>query len=245
MVLVLAVSCLESVAAPSATVIPLSQWLNEQVKETNERRKTYPPKSRIPKFSRELFGGWVNADAPADCFDSRQEALIRDLEPGADVKFYPGNKCRILEGKWWDPYTNQFLHRSDEIDIDHIVALQHTYYYGGFKWTPAERCHYANYLGNNYHLLTVSAKENRSKGADDPRMYMPPNKEFACTYIKMWMKIKMVWDLDVDPQEATWLVQNAKAYKCDARQFVIGKREYAEQLTLRNQVSQACINRMK
>jgi hypothetical protein len=229
---------------PGAGSISISDWLEAQVRKTAERRKSYPPISKIPDFKRELFGSWVNADGPADCFNSRTEALLRDLEPGARVQFDPNDRCRVVEGKWWDPYTNKFLTRSDEVDIDHIVPLQHAYYYGAFKWTPEQRCHYANFLGNDYHLLTVSAHENRSKGADDPRKYMPPNKEFACTYLKMWMKIKMVWDLDVDPQEAVWLAKNAQAFKCDRRQFVMGKREIAEQIMLRQQIPRACTKRM-
>ena len=225
-------------------VINLIDWLEAQVMVTAERRKEYPPRESLTKFTRELFGSWVNADMPQDCFDTRTEALVRDLEPGAKVQFFPNNKCRIQKGQWWDPYTNQIFTESNQVDIDHIVALQHAYFYGAFRWTPAERCHYANYLGNNYHLLTVSAKENRSKGADDPRMYMPPNKTFTCTYMKLWMKIKLLWDLDVDLEEGKWIIENLKANKCDARALVMGKREFMQQNILRHDVTPACTRRM-
>lgn len=230
---------------PRSSVIPMTSWLKVQVELTEKRRKTYPPKTSIPVFDRALFGNWINADSPADCFNSRTEALLRDLEPKATVKFSASDRCRIESGKWWDPYSNKFLTQSNEVDIDHVVALKHAYYYGAFKWDKPRRCHYANYLGNNYHLLTVSAHENRSKGADDPRAYMPPNKDFVCNYLKIWMKIKMLWDLDVDKAEAEWIVANAKENRCRPNQFYMGKSELAQQLVHREEIPAPCARMAK
>jgi hypothetical protein len=227
-----------------ANSIYLIKWLSYQIDLTKERRKHYPKTSEIPEYERTMFGGWINEDAPRNCFDTRAEVLLRDMVPGSHPTPYPDNRCRILAGRWHDPYTDNVYTRTDQVDIDHLVPLQHAYYYGAFKWTAAERCHYANYLGNDYHLLTVNFSENRKKGSDDPRNYMPPNQKITCTYMSLWMKVKLIWDLDVDPEEGNWIINNLRSHHCDLREQVMGKREFVEQLVQRNEIPNVCMKRM-
>jgi len=50
-------------------------------------------------------------------------------------------------------------------------------------------------------LLSVSASENRKKGAKGPDEYLPPNQAFHCEYVAIWIKIKQDWELEMTESE--------------------------------------------
>ena len=72
---------------------------------------------------------------------------------------------------------------------------------GAWTWDRARRKKYANYLGYRNHLLAVSARENRRKGAKGPDQYLPPNVALHCEYVHSWLEIKKRWGLGIPKAE--------------------------------------------
>lgn len=201
-------------------------------------------------YDRKRFPHWKRLQG--QICDSRTLALIRDSEKKTKNKWevwqrdFPealkgqtaeeidkkiNDPCAtVVEGKWWDPYTNQTFERvvdyewapdkerlkrvNQQLDVDHLVPLGNAYKTGALQWNEEKRERYANYLVDRHHLLTVDSTENQSKGMRDPSEYMPPNRQesYHCEYIKNWIAIKWRWALGLTPQEKHALTQEIK--KC-------------------------------
>lgn len=152
--------------------------------------------SRIA-YDRTLYGGWIDWDG--DCQDTRQEVLIAEsLEP---VKL-DAKRCRVVSGKWYDPFTDRYYTDPRKLDIDHFVPLKEVHRSGGSSWGTAQKRAYANDLSDPKTLIAVSASANRSKKDKDPANWLPPNSAFHCEYVKTWVEIKKEWGLEMDAAEA-------------------------------------------
>ena len=67
---------------------------------------------------------------------------------------------------------------------------------------PAMKEEYANYLGDDDHLIAVLDRVNQSEGARGPDEWMPPDETYWCQYAVDWTEIKARWDLTMtDPPE--------------------------------------------
>ena len=84
----------------------------------------------IPKYKRSYFGGWVDSDG--DCQNTRHE-LLQELS--TSIMSFTDNTCRVLTGKWLDPYTGKTFRQSAEVDIDHIVPLYWAWQHGAYDWS--------------------------------------------------------------------------------------------------------------
>jgi hypothetical protein len=171
----------------------------------------------VTAYDRKLhFRGWI--DYPGDnlCLNTRAKVLLRDSH--ATVT-YTANGCGIQAGHWDDPYTGKAFELSKDIQIDHFVPLKNVYMTGGFEWDQNKRCLYANFIGNNFHLLSVSGFENMSKGDGSPAEYMPPNKAFTCQYLKNWLSVKVIWSLRLTPMETAAVQRNFDEAHCDRAEF--------------------------
>ena len=71
-------------------------------------------------------------------------------------------------GQWWAPHLGHHLGNPSHLDVDHHVPLRNAHVSGGWTWTPAEKEEYANYLEDPAHLVAISSRHNRSKGARGP-----------------------------------------------------------------------------
>ncbi|MNK12027.1 hypothetical protein D3C87_300830 [compost metagenome] len=162
------------------------------------------------------FGTWVRDRGDGTCFNTRAQVLIRDSEE--DVS-YTSTNCTVSTGKWTDPYTGKVYTRAGEIDIDHFVPLKHAYISGAHKWNSARRCLYANYRGNDFHLLSVGYSENRRKGDKSPERYMPPDAGYQCQYLSQWLKVKLIWSLELTPPEKEALLQLVQDNGCSRKDF--------------------------
>ena len=72
--------------------------------------------SSIPAYDRGEFGRWIDHDS--DCLNTRHE-LLAALSTGALL--YSDNGCRVLRGRWIDPYTDTVFMDSSDLDVDHLV----------------------------------------------------------------------------------------------------------------------------
>jgi hypothetical protein len=161
-------------------------------------------KGRAPKteYSRSQFGdGWSQIDG---C-DTRNMILKRDLQ---NVTIDP--TCRILNGTLQDPYTGKVIQfvrgnqTSQLVQIDHIVSLSNAWQTGAQQLTRIQREAFAN---DPLNLLAVDGKTNQNKSDGDAATWLPPNKQFRCTYISRQITIKKQYVLWVTEAEKTAMVQ--------------------------------------
>ena len=139
-------------------------------------------------YNRKDYKHWI---AIQGACDTRETALVRD---GSDVVTDPST-CKVTSGSWVDPYSGETFNDAKKMDIDHLIPLQYAHQHGGASWDAAKKQAYANDLDTV--LLTVSARENRSKGASGPGEYMPPLKSYRCEYSQRWVAVSEKYGLTV------------------------------------------------
>ncbi len=150
-------------------------------------------------YVRSDYRHWVDNDK--DCFDSRAEALLRDDTSGNVKTEKRAGKCKVISGRWLDPYSNQTFTAASKMDVDHFVPLKNAHESGAWSWSPERKRQYANFLDNDFHLLSVSASENRGKGDKGPDRYLPSNDAYHCEYVNHWLDIKHEWGLKIPAGE--------------------------------------------
>lgn len=160
-------------------------------------------------YQRSDYGGWI--DVNRDCQNTRQEVLIQESE--IPVTFKTERKCKVIAGRWIDPFSGSAFTDPSKLDIDHVVPLAEAHRSGAWSWERDKKRAFANELADPGHLVAVSARENRRKGAKDLKDYLPPNKAFQCQYIASWKGIKERWGLAMDPGE--WDAHLEVAKECE------------------------------
>ena len=152
----------------------------------------------IPEYDRSEWKHWTDADG--DCQDARQEVLIAEsLEP---VEYETDRECRVEAGRWWAPHLGHHLGNPGHIDVDHHVPLKNAHLSGGWAWEAERKEEYANHLEDPDHLVAISARHNRSKGARGPEGWAPPDNDLWCEYATDWAEIKEQWGLTMTPVES-------------------------------------------
>ncbi|MGY1706322.1 DUF1524 domain-containing protein [Geodermatophilus sp. SYSU D00697] len=154
-------------------------------------------KGRAPRtgYERERFGdGWVDTDRNG-C-DTRNDVLARDLE---EETFRPGtNDCVVLSGTLEDPYSGDTIafrrgeDTSDDVQIDHVVALSDAWQKGAQGWDTARRTAFAN---DPLNLLAVDGPLNMQKGDGDAATWLPPNSAYRCAYVARQVAVKAGYGL--------------------------------------------------
>ena len=151
-----------------------------------------------PEYSRSEWKHWTDEDG--DCQDARQEVLI--AESLVAVTFETDRECRVETGQWWAPHLGHHLENPSHIDVDHHVPLKNAHDSGGWRWDAATKEEYANYLEDDAHLVAISSRHNRSKGARGPEKWAPPDNALWCQYAVDWAVIKEKWELTMTPVES-------------------------------------------
>jgi hypothetical protein len=160
--------------------------------------ETLPVKGRAPKtdYSREQFGnGWSDVGG---C-DTRNSILHRDLKEAAT-----NDKCQVTSGTLFDPYTGKTIgfqrgaDTSDDVQIDHVVALSDAWQKGAQQLTPERRVQFAN---DPLELIAADGPANQQKGDGDAATWLPPNKSFRCQYVARQVAVKKKYDLWVTQAE--------------------------------------------
>lgn len=190
------------------------------------------PYSRLKQF-----GTWVRDRNDNSCLNTRAQVLVRDSQGKVS---YTSTGCTVASGRWMDPYSARTITDAGQIDIDHFVPLKNAYMSGAHKWDYTRRCLYANYRGNSFHLLPVYDIENKRKGDKSPEGYMPPNKAYQCQYLSNWLKVKLIWSLEVTPPERETLLKLAQANHCPASTFEYKAQELDLQRQTMNSQADLC-----
>ena len=147
-------------------------------------------------YDRSLYRHWIDVDG--DCQNTRHEVLIAESQIPVQLD---ARGCRVVAGRWYDPYTDQIFTDPRRLDVDHLVPLAEAHRSGADVWTSQRRQDYANDLAHLDTLIAVDAGANRSKGAKDPAGWLPPNDNYHCEYVAAWVRVKSKWQLQMDRGE--------------------------------------------
>jgi hypothetical protein len=172
------------------------------------------------------FGTWIRPRADGRCLNTRGLVLERDSQAAVS---YSTDGCSVKTGHWQDPYAGQAYSDAADIQIDHFVPLKNAYISGAADWNGKKRCLYANFLGNDFHLLAVLGKENMRKSDKSPEGYMPPNESYRCQYLNQWLKVKMIWALNLSSQETSRIAELVKENHCDLASFQFSESDLVAQ----------------
>ena len=159
----------------------------------------------LPKYDRDSFARWSDTDR--DCQNTRHE-LLQTLSKA--VIRLSQNRCRVLRGRWLDPYTDQIFFDSRELDIDHLVPLKYSWDRGAYKWSRAKRVSFSN---DPVNLFAVKKSVNRQKSADGPAEWLPPNVNFRCEYILRFQRVVRKYKLTQSAAELQ-LIGHARQQYC-------------------------------
>ncbi len=184
------------------------------------------------------FGPWVNDPKDNNCYNTRAKVLIRDSV--AKVTFKGPGNCSVATGAWKDPYTQTTYRSSADVQIDHYVPLKNAYVSGAWKWNFYTRCLYANYMGNSIHLASVQGLANMAKGDKSPERWLPPNQSYRCEYVRNWLIIKLIWNLELSTAESTGIRKILAGYQCPITSYVVSQKDIVNQRQLITTSANAC-----
>jgi hypothetical protein len=165
---------------------------------------TLDVKGRAPKsgYSRDQFGpAWTDDNRDPlgrNGCDTRNDILARDLHSQHTVN------CAVVRGVLLDPYTATTIRfvrgvqTSQQVQIDHVVALSDAWQTGAQRWAAATRTDFAN---DPLNLLAVDGPANEAKGDGDAATWLPPNKAYRCAYVARQVAVKARYRLWVTPAE--------------------------------------------
>ncbi|MDB5186572.1 MAG: uncharacterized protein JWM07_44 [Candidatus Saccharibacteria bacterium] len=155
------------------------------------------PKTGDSEYNRTHFGdGW---ETELGC-DSRNRILQRDLTNVQTDE----EGCKVVSGQLNDPYTGKVVmftrgsSTSDDVQIDHVVALSNAWQTGAQALTYEQRVQFAN---DPLELLAVDGPTNQQKSDADAATWLPPYKPFRCQYVARQIAIKAKYQLWVTAAE--------------------------------------------
>lgn len=189
------------------------------------------------------FGKWAEhkktlCKGKQSFYDTRALVLIRDSQVKAIST--DDKPCTIEKGEWVDPYSGRKVFDDDEVQIDHMVPLKAAYDAGAYKWSQARRCVYANFMEMDEHLISTSNFENQSKSDKTPEKYMPPLKEYHCTYLKNWLSVKLIWKLGMTSGEVKAIRSLMKQADCHLADFTISQQRVSRMRRVAKNLEASC-----
>ena len=156
-------------------------------------------KGRAPKtgYKRtEFYNGWPDIEG---C-NLRQRILKRDFGETAKLD----EKCNVVAGKFYEPYTGEemeFRSRqeiSKKVKIDHGGAVSNVGQNGAQYKSADERLKIAT---DPLNLIAVQAAANQQKSDGDAATWLPKNKSFRCQYVARQISVKYKYSLWVTEAE--------------------------------------------
>jgi hypothetical protein len=171
-------------------------------------------------YTRDQFGPtW--ADVDRNGCDTRNDILKRDLTE--EVFKEKTKPCVILSGTLIDPFSGETINfvrgvvTSNEVQIEHTVALSNAWQTGAFKLTADQRKAFAN---DPLNLLAVKGRLNSQKGDGDAATWLPPLKSFRCDYVSRQIAVKIKYKLWFTAPEKEAMIRILKT--CPEKALPIG-----------------------
>jgi hypothetical protein len=175
---------------------------------TQSKLDSLAVKGRAPKtgYSRSQFGdAWsddVSVPGGRNGCDTRNDVLREQL---ADVVIKPGtNGCVVLSGVLSDPYSGTTVEfqrgpgTSDQVQIDHLVALSDAWQTGAQQWDETARRNFAN---DPLNLQATAGWINHEKADSDAASWLPPNTSYRCAFVSRIVDVKAAHGLWVTQAE--------------------------------------------
>ena len=134
---------------------------------------------------------WTNREP--DCPTTRTAVLIAAATGPVVLE-----GCRVLFGRWTDPWTGATLTDPAAVEVDHHVPLRNAHASGGAAWSRADKEAFARDRAN---LRAVAGKTNRIKGARGPEDWKPDLRTAWCGYAENWVAVKTKYRLSTTPAE--------------------------------------------
>jgi hypothetical protein len=147
-------------------------------------------------YDRDRFG--YPAGGGLTSCDTRERVLID--ESLDQVQSAPAF-CAFSGGRWYSAYDGVTTTNTQDLEIDHVVALKEAWDSGAFAWDDARLVAFANDLSDDRTLVAVTVASNRQKADDDPSNWLPPLAAAQCRFIGDWLAIKARWGLTMDASE--------------------------------------------
>lgn len=174
-------------------------------------------KGRAPKtgYSRSKFGAaW--ADVDGNGCSTRNDVLARDVV-GATV-----SGCRVLSGRWTDPYSGITYRLTDfsVLDGDHVVSLSDAWQKGAQGWSAARRRQFAN---DPLNVVMTIATINRQKGDSDAASWLPPDRRYRCAFIARQVAVKRKYGLWVTRSEYSVMRRILRSPSCASTRLPSGR----------------------
>ena len=170
----------KTIAKVSVTSSPASEALEQLVVKGRAAKTGY---------SRDMFGnGWRKT---GEC-DTRNDVLARDMTNVVT------ENCKVYSGILDDPYTGKKIYftrgpdTSDDVQIDHVVALSDAWQKGAQQLDGTTREELAN---DSLELLAVDGPANQQKSDGDAATWLPPNKAYRCRYVARQIAVKQKYSL--------------------------------------------------
>ena len=170
--------------------------------------ETLAVKGRAPKtgYTRAQFGpAW--ADVDRNGCDTRNDILKRDL---TSITYRAKTRnCVVESGALVDRYSGETINfvrgniSSMEVQIDHVVALSNAWQTGAFKLSADQRKALSN---DPLNLFAVKGRLNSQKGDGDAATWLPPLKNFRCSYVAQQIAVKAKYSLWVTAPEKAAMV---------------------------------------
>lgn len=184
------------------------------------------------------FGTWVRDRQQGSCLNTRGVVLKRDSRVPIKTN---ASGCTVIGGEWDDPYSGRVFTEAQDVQIDHVVPLKNAYISGAYQWSKQKRCLYFNFLGNEYHLLSVMGRENMSKGDKTPEKYMPPNPAYQCQFLAEWLKIKLIWTLGFTASEKAAVEELVRKNRCSTKDLIFTAQQLNEQRQFMQENMSLCV----
>jgi hypothetical protein len=170
---------------------------NDGATNTTSVTVTIEEPSGFPEYNRsDYLTSWLDRDG--DCIGTRDEVLM--IESTIPVTL-SNDGYDVLAGLWEDPYTAMSFTNPSDLDVDHLVPLSEAHDSGAAFWTRDEKRAFANDTTTAHALIAVDLSANRAKGAKDPALWLPPNQDYHCEYVRNWLNVKRKYNLNIDENE--------------------------------------------
>lgn len=192
----------------SSAATTAEQTLDVDIAQVMAVLDTLPVKGRAPKtgYDRAHFGpAWSDAadvEAGRNGCDTRNDILRRDLR--ASVTSQASDGCLVVRGQLVDVYTGKTIDfmrgqvTSAAVQVDHVVALSDAWQKGAQQLTPEARMAFAN---DPLNLQAVDGPINQQKGDGDAATWLPPHRDYRCTYVARQVLVKERYGLWVTSAE--------------------------------------------
>ena len=196
-----------ALGSPQPVEIPSSTPIGDRVRALLAGARVVDKRPDVPGYERDcgpgegcVFGTeWSdNTDAPQghNGCDTRNDVLGATL---TDVAFDPqSNGCDVVAGQLVDPYTGtsmDYATEGSQIHVDHLFPLAAAWDLGAASWSLARRAAFAN--DTDLELLAVQGTANLQKGDSTPASWIPPLRDYRCSYVAAYLTVAEAYDLAI------------------------------------------------